>query len=421
MPPSEARQTLLLDQRRKLAALLDAVRAGNRFYQSRLPDAGEFDPLRDPLECLPFTTRDEIERDQLEHPPYGTNLTFALERYTRLHQTSGSTGAPLRWLDTPESWEWFKRCWSIGYDAAGVRAEDRIAFAFSFGPFIGFWSAFESAADRGHFCLTAGGMTTSARLRLLLENRATVVCCTPTYALRMAEVAAEERLDLAGSSVRLLIVAGEPGGSIPATRARIEQAWGARVIDHAGMTEMGAWGFEPADSPCGLHVTGSEFITEVVDPKTFAPLADGQVGELVLTNLGRTGSPLIRYRTGDLVRMVHGVDAAGRPYARCEGGILGRTDEMLVIRGNNVFPSMFEGILRAFTEVAEFRLRVDRSAALAELVIEVEPQGAEAGADLGPRVERAVRDRLHFRPVVRVLPPGTLPRFEMKARRLVRG
>jgi phenylacetate-CoA ligase len=306
------------------------------------------------------------------------------------------------------------------YRAAGLTREDKLVFPFSFGPFIGFWGGYEAAADRGNLVLAAGGMTTSARLRYLLDNEATVVCCTPTYALRMAEVADAEGLRLAQSSVRALIVAGEPGGNIPTVRARIESSWGARVFDHSGMTEMGAYGFECVEVPGGMHVMETEFIAEVIDPATTAPLPDGQEGELVLTNLGRWGSPLIRYRTGDQARLIRDRCACGRWFARLEGGILGRVDDMLIVRGNNVFPSAVEGVIREFREVGEFNFVVDRPRSLAELEIRVEPVAGVEAADLAERIGDRVRDRLLFRPKVTIVPRGTLPRSEMKARRVVR-
>lgn len=406
-------------QRKKLARMLDPVRSSNPFYGGRLTSTA-FDALRDPIEHLPFTTRTEIQRDQLDHPPYGTNLTFGREHYVRLHQTSGSTGQPLRWQDTAESWDWWKKCWGIVFRAAGVTPDDRVFFPFSFGPFIGFWGGFEAAAALGNMVLPGGAMTSVARLIHLIENSATVVCCTPTYALRLAEVAAAEGIALAESPVRLVIVAGEPGGSIPATRQRIESSWNARVIDHAGMTEIGPWGFECVEAAGGIHVIESEFIAEVVDPKTGALLPDGQSGELVLTNLGRWGSPLIRYRTGDQVSLTRKRCACGRWFARAEGGILGRVDEMMVIRGNNVFPSAIEGLVREFSEVVEFSLVVEQSGALADLMVEVEAcPGAESDTLCGS-IEQALRNRFHFSVRVVSVDPGSLPRSELKSKRLIR-
>src|SRR6476469_3313547 len=163
-------------QRKKLAAMLAAIRQTNRFYRQKFQSLS-VDALRDPPDQIPLTTRAELEEDQRENPPYGSNLTFPISQYTRLHQTSGSGGRPLRWLDTRESWSWFARCWGIILTSCGVTPDDRVLFAFSFGPFVGFWGAFEGANSLGALCLPGGGMSTSARLRMLLENEATVVCC----------------------------------------------------------------------------------------------------------------------------------------------------------------------------------------------------------------------------------------------------
>ncbi len=406
----------------RLRGLLDMISGADTFWGDRLPTGqsipGEGD-VTALLQCIPLTSRGDLEADQTAHPPFGTLPTFDLSRYSRFHQTSGSSGAPLRWLDTAEDWAWWKKCWSIVYRGAGLRADDRLVFPFSFGPFIGFWAAFEAAASLGNLCLPAGGMTTSGRLAYLLENGVTMVCCTPTYALRMAEVATGEGLDLAGSAVRMLVLAGEPGGSVPGIRSRIESAWGARVIDHAGMTEVGAWGFECEENPGGLHVIESEFVPEVIDPETCESVEDGQAGELVLTSLGRVGMPVIRYRTGDQVTLTRGVCPCGRSFARVEGGVAGRVDQMLFVRGNNVFPSAIESIVREHNGVAEFRMVVDRRGTMSELTIELEPADGVDGDLLADGVACSVRDRLHFRPAVRTVERGLLPRFEMKSKRVV--
>lgn len=408
-------------QRQKLAALLEQARAGNSFYRSKLAKVS-FDPISDPLSKLPFTVRAELEQDQLEHPPFGTNLTYPIEDYCRYHQTSGTGGRAMRWLDTAESWAWFRKIWGIIFTSAGVGRGDRILYAFSFGPFVGFWGAFEGASAVGAMCLPGGGLPTGARLKMLLENEATVVCCTPTYALHMAEAAAAEGIDLARSAVKTIIVAGEPGGSIPATRARIESAWGARVIDHTGMTEIGPVSFEcmPRRGQ-GVHIIESEFIAEVIDPATGAETPEGELGELALTNLGRIGSPLIRYRTGDQVRLSRGRCACGRSFAFLEGGILGRVDEMFIVRGNNVFPTAVEAVVRTFDEVAEFRCTIRDQGPLTQVSIEIEP-AAQCSAPLllADKVSQALQKALHFRAEVVLAPAGSLPRFELKGRRFVR-
>lgn len=408
-------------QARRLATLLSEILPRNRFYIRKLAEAGlEPEDIRTPTDLirLPFTTKTELLADQDQNPPYGSVHTYSLHKYCRWHQTSGSTGRPLRWLDTPESWTWCLNCWKQIYEMLGVRREDRLFFAFSFGPFLGFWTAFDAAARDGYLCLPAGGLSSVARLRALMETQATVVLCTPTYALRLAEVARAEGINLAGSSVRALIVAGEPGGSIPATRERIEEAWGARVFDHHGMTETGPAAVECVENPGGLHLLETEYIAEIVDPQTLLAVSPGAVGELVLTNLGRAGSPLLRYRTGDLVRADPKPCPCGRPLLRLDGGILGRVDDMICVRGNNVYPSALEAILRRFADVAEYRIEVDASSTLPVLRIEVEPTADALAASVVDRVDRAIRDELFFRAEVIARTPGSLPRHEFKAKRI---
>lgn len=405
----------------RVRELLGGALPGNRFYARKLGPLrpNDVQTLAD-FSQLPFTTKAELAADQIEHAPYGSALTYPFEKYARLHQTSGtSTGRPLRWLDTPESWEWLLGCWRVSFPLLGLTSRDVLFFPFSFGPFLGFWTAFEAASRAGHLCVAGGGMTSTARLRFLIEHACTVVFATPTYALHLAELAAKEGIDLANSPVRALVVAGEPGGNIAATRERIETVWGARVFDHYGMTEIGPVAVESEDQRGQMYLLESQYLAEVLAPDTNAPVAYGEFGELVLTNLGRTGSPLIRYRTGDLVRVATDADPAGRTWRRLAGGILGRADDMIHVRGNNLYPASIEAIVRRFPQVAEYRIVVDTSGPLADLRIEVEPVTGE-GRDLAESVGRAVRDELLFRVEVSPVPCGSLPRFEMKARRVVR-
>ncbi|MCW8132463.1 MAG: AMP-binding protein [Planctomycetota bacterium] len=420
------RSALEAAQTARLRALLEALAPANRFYARKLDGVTPPKTLAEFSARVPFTTKRELADDQRLHPPYGTNLTFPLEKYTRYCQTSASTGAPLRWLDTNDGWAWMLANWDRVYDAAGVNEHDRVFFAFSFGPFLGFWTAFECGTRRGCLCIPGGGMSSAARLRAILDNAVTVLCCTPTYALRLAEAAREEAgdpIDLSKSKIRRILVAGEPGGSIPSVRQRIEAAWpGARVVDHHGMTEVGPVSYECPARPGVLHIIEDAYYAEVVDPATGAPAEGSATGELVLTTLGRTGSPLLRYRTGDVVRRAAaGRCACGTFDAALEGGILGRADDMVVVRGVNVYPSAVEEIMRGFPDVAEFRVHVTAERSMAELRLEVEPVAACADAEqLARRVEERVKAVLSLRVPVASVAPGVLPRFEMKAKRWVR-
>ena len=427
-PEDLARDELGVVQRDRLRHLVGDVLADNPFWRNRLAEAGWEDlaGLADRLQDvsrlseLPVCSKQELVNDQETHRPYGSNLSEPLSGYTRLHQTSGTTGRPLRWLDTPTAWSNLLEAWSQIFRIAGVTASDRFAFPFSFGPFIGFWAAFEGAAAAGHLCLAGGGMSSVARLQLIEDNQATVMCCTPTYALRLAEVAAGEGIDLSAGSVRLLIVAGEPGGSVPGVRDAIEAAWGARVIDHWGMTELGPMAVECAEAPGGMHVLESECIAEVVNTETLDPVAAGEQGELLITTLRRTGSPLLRYRTGDLVVADPEPCACGRALLRLKGGILGRSDEMITVRGNNVFPASIEAVIRGVDGVAEFRVLLGSERAMDRLRVEVEPGEGAAVTAVTAGVAAAIRGAFNFGADVSAVAPGALPRFELKGRRFVR-
>ncbi len=400
----------------RLRALVAAVLGANPFWTAkwRAAGLGSARDLRgwDDVRRLPLTTKSELVADQAAHPMFGTNLTYPLERYVRVHQTSGTSGAPLRWLDTAESWEWWLRCWGFVLAAAGVRPGDRAFFPFSFGLFVGFWAGFEGARAFGALAIPGGGQDSVARLASMGSLGATVLVCTPSYALHLLQVARERGVDAAKLAVRTTVHAGEPGAGIASVRARIEAGWGARAYDHAGMTEMGAYGYE-CEVQAGPHVNESEFIAEVLDPVTGEPADEG---ELVLTNLGRLGSPLIRYRTGDRVRLTATPCACGRTFARLAGGILGRLDDMLIVRGVNVFPSAIEAIVRRFP-VEEFQIEVFRDGELDEVRVLLEVEG---GAGAVPRVQAALRAGLGIRLEVDAVEAGTLPRFELKARRVVR-
>jgi len=410
-------------QLRKLRSLLEAILPSNPFYARKLAP-GEAKRaaagLNEFTDAIPFTTRHELVKDRLDHPPYGTGLTYPVERYVRCHQTSGTTTVPIRWLDTRESWDHIVENWLEIFAAAEVTSEDRFFFAFSFGPFLGFWSALDAVLRLGCFCFPGGSMTSLARLQAILDNRITVLCCTPTYAQHLGEVAREKGIDLAKSPLRLIIVAGESGGSIPATRTRIESSWPkARVFDHHGMTEVGPVSYQCPAQPGTLHVLEAAYLAEVIDPATSLEVQPGEAGELVLTTLDRLGSPLLRYRTGDLVKPGERTRCmCGRCDLALDGGILGRTDDMVVVRGVNVYPSLIEDLVRAFPDVAEYRAQLDCRQSMVELSLEVEldPKRGDP-ALLQKELERSLQTTLNLRVPVRILPAGSLPRFEMKAQR----
>ncbi len=403
----------------RLNRLLKEILPQNQFYAEKLAvlsaerlqdPAGPIRSL-DEFAELPFTFKDELQNSR-QQGNLAANLTYPVERYTRLHQTSGTRGRPMIVHDTPDDWAWWIDCWQFVLDAADLAAGDRVLMAFSFGPFVGFWSAFDAAIARGCLVVPGGGMNTLARLELLRTARVTAVFCTPSYALHMAETAAEHQIDVGELEVRQLILAGEPGGSVPAIRARIESAWKACVLDHSGATEVGPWGYGDLRGG-GLHVNEYDFIAEFLSVETGTAASEGDLSELVLTNLGRTGSPIIRYRTNDLVRPSW-QQAGDNRFVFLEGGVLSRADDMMVIRGVNVFPSSVEQILRSFPEVIEYRMTARKLGEMDHLVVEIEDR-----LDNPVRVADELRLRLGLKVEVTTVAVGSLPRVEGKGKRFV--
>jgi len=405
------RRALADHQLARFNDLLAAILPANQFYAGKLANCPKRLESLNQLAELPFTSKEELIRDLAEQPT-PANLTWPLEQYVRYHQTSGTRGRPLPVYDTAADWQWWIDGWQFVLDAAEISSNDRAMLAFSFGPFIGFWSANDALLQRGALVIPGGGMNSLARLDLLKRTGATALFCTPTYALHLAEVADENKINLARFAVRKIVVAGETGGSVPATRARIETAWNARVTDHSGASEVGPWGYGDREQR-GLHVLESEFIAEFLSVETGELASAGELSHLVLTSLGRHGMPILRYRTGDLVRPTWPDESRNR-FVLLEGGVLGRADDMMVVRGVNIFPSSIEQILRSFPEVVEFRLTVRKRGEMDELVVEVEDHLQDPN-----RIAKELHLRLGLKVEVRLAPVMSLPRFEGKGERFV--
>ena len=317
-------------------------------------------------------------------------------------------------LDTAEDWAWWRACLARSFEEIGIGASDRVALAFSFGPHIHFWATKEGLQEVGAMAVACGGMTSAQRLRTIAETRATALACTPTYALRLHEVAVEQRMEAALDTIEAVVCTGEPGASLPAVRSAIEEAFGARVYEHAGSTEAGPFGY-PCPEGGGLHVDETQFACEIVDAE-LAPTAPGERGELLITPLGRTGFPVLRYRTGDVVLNTDERCPGGHEHRWLPGGIVGRTDDMVVIRGMNVFPSAVEEAVRSVTGSGEFRITFyTEPGGMDEIKLEVElADGSNAR-----RLQEVMRHQLGLR--IRIVPvaAGALPRSENKSRRVV--
>ncbi len=399
--------------------------AHSPFYRRKLDAAGvRPEALRgvDDLPRLPFTTKDELKANQQERPPWGDFLAVPLEECLRVHQTSATTGRPVLMLDTAEDWEALVGLYARALFAYGVRRTDMAMPAFSFGPWIGFWLGFYALQRLGCLVYPSGGMATEQRIDALMHYPITVWGSTPSYALFVAERAAARGIDLSrDAAVRITWHTGEPGAGIPATRERIERAFGARCFDLPGLTEIAPWGFACGGRPGAVHVHEDFTMAEVLEPDTGRPVPPGCEGELILTRLVHRAMPLLRYRTRDIVRPLEGPCPCGRTLLALDGGVLGRLDDMKKIRGVIVYPRRVEEIVRAHAAVQEFLIVLRRVEGLDDILVRLDPVpelGPERRAELGERVAKDLHVGLGIRATVEVTDPGALPRWDHKARRL---
>lgn len=380
--------------------------------------------LEDYFQKFPITRRTDLERDQLENPPFGTRHALPLETALRYHSTSGTTGKPpVRAFDSERDWLWGADAWATSLYNFGVRPDDVVMVAFGYGSFIGFWGAhyaFEKIGCRVH---PTGSMDTKTRIQMILDLKVTVLCCTPSYAIRMLHVANEEGVDLAAKSrVSMIVVAGEPGASIASTREIIEKGFDAYLGDFMGTTETAGIIASTCSRRCGgLHINEDRFLTEVVDPITLAPVGYGKKGMMVVTPLMKETMPLFRYATNDIVILEEGhVCPCGRTLDLFRGGILGRYDDVVKVRGVQLTPQMVEEIVRGFPAVEEFFTTVENRDGLDSLLIKLELKAdtdAESPARIIGEIKQQVKKNIGLSPEVSVEPHDSLPRFELKARR----
>src|SRR5213595_1056508 len=419
---SRAEMTRL--QTRRLRAEVQHAYARSPFYRRKLK-AASITPAAirtlDDLRRLPFTTKDELKDNQAATPPWGDVLAVPFADVLRVHLTSATTGRPLAFLDTREDWYGFYHSYARALYAYGVRKPDLVMAAFSYGPWIGYWSGFYAAQDLGCLVFPVGGLATDARIDALLTYPITVLGCTPSYALFLAETAAKKGIDLATQTrVRITWHTGEPGASIPATKAKIEAAFGAKAFDLPGLTEIAAWGFE-CDARSGLtHVHEDYCYPEVLD-ESDQPVGPGDRGELVFTSLYRKAMPLLRYRTRDLVQLADRRCPCGRTLVGFEGGVLARLDDMKKVRGIIVYPRRIEELVRPHVDVDKFQIVFRRREGLDDILIRIDPSPSLSLAEragLTARLADDLRVGLGIRVTVAVGEPGSLPRWDHKARRV---
>lgn len=402
------------------------------FYR-RHYDAHGFHPdqvrtLEDFTTQVPVITKKMLVADQLEHPPYGS-YTLAREHadIARIHGSSGTSGVPTLYAVSNEDWRRAADVHAMAQWCAGIRPDDLVQIGFPFGLFFGGWGVVQGVERIGAALFPLGVTESEKHLHFIDTVRPTVFSATPSYCLHLMSVAAERGVDLRSSSVRLLLVGGEPGGSLPGTREILEQGWGARLVDAGSTSEM--YPFQTnvgCAAGTGTHVISDEVLPEVVDKDDLnRPVPDGTRGALVYTHLWRESQPMIRFAPGDESYLTHEPCPCGRTYPRLPEGVLGRLDDMLVVRGANIFPSAIETGLRSVPGFGpEFTIHVSKRGALDEIMVRAEHEPSLAGAtdaleQLRSKGEATLKQMTGIRVPVEVVEPGTIPATVFKARRVV--
>jgi phenylacetate-CoA ligase len=396
----------------------------SRFYRDKLTGAGFASPRAvgglDAIAALPLTEKDELRQSRSAEQPIGTHCTATHEEIVRIYSTSGTTGTPSYIPLTASDLEVWVRTSARSYAASGLTRGERIVSTYNAGPFVA--GAALGAFDRLGLCHIPVGTGNTERLMAAVDLlKPTVAAMTPSYALHLAEWARQRGMDLARSSVRRLMVAGEPGGGEPAMRAQLEAAWGASVTEAMGIGDISVSLWGECEAKAGMHFSGRGFVHfELIDPVSGAalPIAEGATGELVLTHLVNRSTPLLRFRTRDHVRLSVGACSCGRtaPRVRC----IGRTDDVLIVRGVNVFPSAVREVVNDFapdvTGVIMIRPRAAGVRQDPPLPVRVEIAPGANSEGLAERIRARLREKLVVSTEIELTPAGSLPRSEYKSK-----
>ncbi|MBC8246069.1 MAG: AMP-binding protein [Deltaproteobacteria bacterium] len=379
----------------------------------------------DDIQNVPFTVKEELRESQALHPPWGDFICIPPEEGVRVFQTTGTTGIPVKAIMNKADWttHFYEQFMHFMY-GYGIKTSDILFVPFGYGLYIAWWG-FQAALEQAGVMIVPGGAQSSEnRVKNIFDWDATVVCGTPTYLLSLGDTAKRMGMPLVDSAIRIVVAAGEPGANVPATKSAIEELWGAKCYDDIGSTEITNFGFECVAQK-GTHVTETMFYAECLDPETLKPVATGEIGELVLSNLCTESMPLLRFRLRDLVRFNTEICECGRTFLRLDGGILGRSDDMFQFAGVNIFPSAIENLIREVPEFSnEYQIVVPSLVRGKRLKILVEPDTPDISDD---RIAQAVKQFIEtvkycitITPEVEITEIGKLPRFELKAKRLIR-
>jgi phenylacetate-CoA ligase len=426
--PTEVRNEIIFG---KLVPQVRYAWEHSPFYRRKWEQAGVSPATLKRLEDLakfPVVQKSELRADQAETPPFGSNICVPLARIARIHGTSGTTGCPTVFAIGDDDWDRIGEAHARIMWGAGLRPSDRIMICSFFSLYVGSWGALRGGERLGATLFPFGAGVNGQTLMAIQWARAlqpTAFYGTPSYALHLAETAKREGIAPRQLGFRTLFFSGEPGAGVPATKRLIEDTFEGVCLDMGTMAEMTPW---MTNAECrhrtGMHLWQDIVYTQVCDPETFAPLPYGQEGTPIYTHLERTSQPMIRLVSGDLTRWTDEPCPCGRTYPRLPVGIYGRIDDMFIVRGENIYPSAIEDTLRAIEGFGgEFRVIISRREAMDELLVQAEYSQALSESGAQEHLKVTMRDRLRaklgVRPVVELVPQGTLPRTEFKARRVI--
>ncbi|MEJ2726052.1 MAG: AMP-binding protein [Deltaproteobacteria bacterium] len=413
-------------QVKKFKKIFEWAYTHSKFHRSLYDEAGiKPDDVRsfEDVRRVPTVEKSMMRDIQRKDPfPYGDALCVPIEEVSNFRQTSGTTGQPVYQPDTWQDWEWWAECWSFILWAQGYRPTDRVFVPFGYNIFVAFWAGHYAAEKIGAEVVPGGVLDTQARILKIQELRCTAMMATPTYVLGMADTAKSKMgIDPAGLTIKKITCAGEPGASIPTTKKRMEEAWGAKVYDHAGATEIGAWSYECDEQPGGLHVNEAFFLVEIQDPETGEYIEEpGRRGKMIITALDRFAQPCVRFDSKDVIEWSEEPCPCGRTFRVIKGGVIGRADDITKVKGVLLSPSAIEEVVRGIQGLSdEFEVVVDKVGDIDRITLKIEILKGREGER--QRMEGELKDQLRLKTnlgyVLEFHDHGTLPRYDVKAKR----
>ncbi|MCF8146471.1 MAG: phenylacetate--CoA ligase family protein [Deltaproteobacteria bacterium] len=420
-----SRDRIRMLQLKKFKRLFKWGYENSRFHRSLYDTAGiRPEDIRswEDVQKVPKVEKSMMRDIQRKDPfPYGDALCVPLEEVTEFRQTSGTTGQPVYQPDTWQDWEWWAECWSYILWAQGYRPADRVFLPFGYNVFVAFWAAHYAAEKMGCEVVPGGVLDTQSRILKIQEIRATAMMATPTYVLGMADTARKMGLDPGKMTIEKITCAGEPGASIPTTKRRMEDAWGAKVYDHAGATEIGAWCFECTAQSGGLHVNEAFFLVEIEDIETGEIINEpGKKGKMIISALDRQAQPCIRFDSKDVIEWAGTPCPCGRTFRLIKGGVQGRADDITKVKGVLLSPGAIEEVVRGIEGLGdEFEVIVDKVGDIDRITLKVElvPEYSQRRQEIEPHLKDQLRLKTNLGYVLEFHKMGTLPRYEVKAKR----